>query len=149
MEAGFARIMVAFDGSEDSLKATRIACSLAKKYGSKVTVVHVYSFPTYVYGGATPAPLPDVQPLEDAAKAKGTATLNRGLAVAGECGVDADGELIEAQSTVQALVEYAAREHADLIVAGTRGMTGFKKLIVGSVSDGLVNHAECPVLVVR
>jgi nucleotide-binding universal stress UspA family protein len=37
----------------------------------------------------------------------------------------------------------------DLVVAGTRGMTGLKKLVMGSVSNGLVSHAKCPVLVVR
>ena len=46
-------------------------------------------------------------------------------------------------------MEFAASEKADLVVTGTRGMTGFRKLIMGSVSSGLVNHAHCPVLVVR
>jgi len=149
VEAGFEKILVAFDGSEDSVKAARLACSLAKKYGSKVTVAHVYSFAVFAYGGATPMPVPDIQPLEEAAKAKGMSILNRGLAIARECGADAEGELIEAPSIVQALVEYAAKEGVDLIVAGTRGMTGFKKLIMGSVSNGIAGHAECPVLVVR
>ena len=149
MEVGFEKILVAFDGSEDSVKAARLACSLAKKYGSKVTVAHVYSFAVFAYGGATPMPVPDIQPLEEAAKAKGMSILNRGLAIARECGADAEGELIEAPSIVQALVEYAAKEGVDLIVAGTRGMTGFKKLIMGSVSNGIAGHAECPVLVVR
>ena len=149
MEASFGRILVAFDGSEDSVKAARLACSLAKKYGSKVTVAHVYSFASFAYGGATPMPVPDLQPLEEAAKTKGLAVLNRGLAVAKECGADAEGELIEAPSIVQALVEYASKEKVDLIVVGTRGMTGFRKLIIGSVSSGLAGHAECPVLVVR
>jgi len=149
LEAGFSRILVAFDGSDDSVKAARLACSLAKKYGSRVTVAHVYSFSVFAYGGATPMSMPDVQPLEDAAKARGMSILNKGLAVARECGADVDGELIEAPSIVQALVEYAAKEHADLIVTGTKGMTGFKKLIMGSVSSGLAGHADCPVLVVR
>lgn len=149
MEVGFSRILVAFDGSEDSVKAARLACSLAKKYGSTVTVAHVYSFAVFAYGGATPMPIPDLQPLEEAAKTKGMSTLNRGLAIARECGADAEGELIEAPSIVQALVEYAEKEKVDLIVVGTRGMTGFKKLILGSVSSGLAGHAECPVLVVR
>jgi len=149
VEVGFEKILVAFDGSEDSVKAARLACSLAKKYGSKVTVAHVYSFAVFAYGGATPMPVPDIQPLEEAAKAKGMSILNRGLAIARECGADAEGELIEAPSIVQALVEYAAKEGVDLIVAGTRGMTGFKKLIMGSVSNGIAGHAECPVLVVR
>ena len=148
-EPGFRKILVAFDGSEDSLKATRLACSLASKYGSQLVVAHVYSFAVFAYGGATPMPMPDVQPLEDAARSKGLATLNRGLEVAKEAGQSAKGELIEAPSIVQALIEYAEREKVDLMVAGTRGMTGFKKLILGSVSNGLAAHATCPVMVVR
>lgn len=149
MQSGFQNILVAFDGSEDSVKATRIACSISRAFGSRLVIVHIYSFAIYAYGGATPMPLPDVQPLEDVAKSKGKSVLNRGIEVAKEEGVDAVGELIEAPSTVQALVEYAAKEKADLIVVGTRGTTGFKKLIMGSVSNGLASHAECPVLVVR
>ena len=148
-EEEFQRILVAFDGSEDSVKATRIACSIARKFGSHVTMAHVYSFAIYAYGGATPMPMPDIQPLEDAARSKGMSMLNKGLEVAKEAGVSAVGELIEAPSTVQALVEYAAKEKVDLIVVGTRGTTGFKKLIMGSVSNGLASHSHCPVLVVR
>lgn len=145
----FQRILVAFDGSEDSIKATRIACSIARKFGSRVAIVHVYSFAIFAYGGAAPMPMPDIRPLEDAAKAKGMSVLNRGIDVAREAGVSAVGELIEASSTVQALVEYATKEKIDLIVVGTRGMTGFRKIIMGSVSNGLTSHADCPVLVVR
>lgn len=149
MAGDFGKILVAFDGSEDSITATRIACSLARKYDSKVAVVHVYSFALLAYGGATPMTMPDIQPLEDAAKSKAGSILQQGVEAARKEGVDVVGELIEAPSIVQALVEYAAKEKVDLIVTGTRGMTGFKKLILGSVSSGLVSHAECPVLVVR
>jgi len=148
-QQGFRKILVAFDGSEDSVKASRLACSLALKYGSEVLIAHVYSFALFAYGGATPMPMPDVRPLEDAAKEKGLAVLNRGLEIAKKNGVNPRGELIEAPSIVQALVEFAAKEGVDLIVVGTRGMTGFKKLIMGSVSSGLAGHAECPVLIVR
>jgi nucleotide-binding universal stress UspA family protein len=146
---GFRKIMVAFDGSEDSVKASRLACSLAQKFGSQLIVVHVYSFALVAYGGATPMPMPDVRPLEEASKAKALAILDRGLDIAKEFGVAAQGKLIEAPSIVQALVEYGTKEGVDLMVAGTRGMTGLKKLMMGSVSSGLVGHAKCPVLVVR
>lgn len=146
---GFSKIMVAFDGSEDSVKASRLACSLAQKYGSQLIIVHVHSFTVVAYGGATPMPMPDVRPLEEASKAKALDILNKGLDIAKECGVAAQGKLIEAPSIVQALVEYSTKEGVDLIVAGTRGMTGLKKLVMGSVSSGLVGHAKCPVLVVR
>ena len=146
---GFARILVAFDGSDDSVRAVRTACSLASKYGAELKVLHVYSFAVFAYGGAAPMPVPDVQPLEDAAKARGMATLSKGLEVARGEGVKATGELLEASSVVQAVVEYAEKDRTDLIIMGTRGMTGFKRLVMGSVSTGIVGHAHCPVLVVR
>ncbi|MDG6966077.1 MAG: universal stress protein, partial [Nitrososphaerota archaeon] len=77
------------------------------------------------------------------------AVLSRGVQLAAQAGANAKGELLEAASVVEAPVGFATDQKADLIVVGTRGMTGFKKLIVGSVSSGLVGHSHCPVLVVR
>ena len=148
-EAGFGRILVAFDGSKDSQKAMGLACSLALKFGSELTVVHVFSSPSVGYGATSGMPVPDYKILEDSKKAAAKEVLSKGLQLAAQEGVEAKGELIEAPSVVEALVEFAAGKKADLIVTGTRGMTGFKKLILGSVSSGLVNHAHCPVMIAR
>ena len=50
---------------------------------------------------------------------------------------------------VEAIVDTASKEKSQLVVIGTRGMTGLKKVLLGSVSNGVVNHSPCPVLVVR
>jgi nucleotide-binding universal stress UspA family protein len=146
---GFGTILVAFDGSKDSQKAVGLACSLATKFGSELTVVHVFSSPSIGYSATSGLPIPDYRVLEDTKKAAAKEVLSKGLELAAKEGVKAKGELIEAPSVVEALVEFAANKKADLIVAGTRGMTGFKKLILGSVSSGLVNHSHCPVLIAR
>jgi nucleotide-binding universal stress UspA family protein len=148
-ETKFGRIVVAFDGSKDSVKAVQLACSIASKYQSNVTIVHVYSSPMIVFSAGAGMPMPDYKDLEDAAKETGQKVLSQGVQVASQAGVKADGELLEAQSVVEALVDFSKNDNADLVVVGTRGMTGFKKLILGSVSSGLVGHAHCPVLVVR
>ncbi|MFY9794694.1 MAG: universal stress protein [Candidatus Nitrosopolaris sp.] len=57
--------------------------------------------------------------------------------------------IIDAMSIVGAIVEYAERENIDLLVIGSRGLTGFKKLLVGSVASGVVTYAHCPVMVVK
>ena len=145
----FRKVLVAFDGSDDSVRAVETACSIASKYGSALTVVHVYSPTLPPYAGVAPMPVPELEGAMAVSKVRAQSVLTRGLEVAQSRGAAVKGELIEASSTVQAIVEYASSEKADLIVVGTRGMTGFKKLIVGSVSSGLVGHAECPVLVVR
>ena len=143
------KIVVAFDGSTDSTKAVQLAASLASKYGSSIIVVHVYPSPAIGFSAASGMPIPDYGDLEDAAKGSGQAIMSKGMQLAQELGVKARGELIEAPSVVEAIVNFSASEKADLIVVGTRGMTGFKQLILGSVSSGLVSHAKCPVLVAR
>ncbi|MDG7011179.1 MAG: universal stress protein [Nitrososphaerota archaeon] len=145
----FRSIIVAFDGSKDSEKAVRVACSMGKEYGAKVTLVHVYRSPSTVFAPGPGMPVPDFADLEKATEEAGRAILSRGIDVASESGVKAKGELVESSSAVEAIVTYAMQEKADLIVVGTRGMTGFRKLVLGSVSTGVVGHAGCPVLVVR
>ena len=145
----FARVVVAFDGSKDSMRAVKLAGSFASKYRSEITVVHVFSSPAIGFSAASGIPVPDYKPLEDAKKEAARGVLSDGLRLASSEGFEAKGELIEAPSVVEALAEFATQEKSNLIIAGTRGMTGFKKLIVGSVSSGLVNHAPCNVLIAR
>jgi nucleotide-binding universal stress UspA family protein len=145
----FGKIMVAFDGSKDSVKAVDFGCSLADKYGSTLVVVHVYSTAFPLYSGVAPVPVPEFEGAEALSKERARGVLADGIELAEGHGMKARGELLEASSTIQALLEFASSEKADLIVVGTRGVTGFKKLILGSVSSGLVSHSECPVLVVR
>lgn len=60
------------------------------------------------------------------------------------------GELLRApKSIVEGKILAASRNKIDLIVIGTRGLGGFKKLLLGSVSSGVITHAPCNVLVVR
>lgn len=146
---GFTKIVVAFDGSKDSEKAVRLAGLVASKQGSSVILIHVYPSPALGFSAASGMPIPDYGELEEAAKIAGQETLSRGLKLASEAGVKAKGELVEAPSVVEAIVNFASSQNADLIVVGTRGMTGFKKLILGSVSSGLIGHAGCAVLVAR
>ncbi len=141
--------MVAFDGSKDSVKAVDFGCSLAEKYGSTLIIVHVYSITFPPYSGVAPVPVPEIEEAEALSKERARGVLADGIELVESQGIKAKGELLQASSTVQALLEFATSEKVDLIVVGTRGMTGFKKLILGSVSSGLVSHSECPVLVVR
>ena len=145
----FRNIVVAFDGSKDSEKAVQVACSISAKYGSKVTILHVYHSPSTVFAPGPGMPVPDFGDLEQAAEETGRGVLTRGLDIASKSGVRAKGELVKSSSPVEAVVTFTSQAKSDLIVVGTRGMTGFKKLVLGSVSTGVVSHASCPVLVVR
>jgi nucleotide-binding universal stress UspA family protein len=52
-------------------------------------------------------------------------------------------------SVVPAIVDYAVKNQVDLIVTGTKGRSGFTKLLLGSVASGVVTYANCPVMVVK
>lgn len=146
---GFKRILAAFDGSDDSKKAVKAACAIAKSFDSKLEVVHVYSVPVYSYGGPGGLPQVSIQSLATSAKESAIEVVDEGLKLARDEGVEARGEALESVSVVEAIVECALKEKMQLVVIGTRGMTGFKKMLLGSVSNGVVNHSPCPVLVVR
>jgi len=65
-------------------------------------------------------------------------------------GVDARIKVLRAgDSIARAIVDFSEGEQADLIVVGTRGFGGLKRMVLGSVSTGLLNEASCPVIVVR
>ena len=57
--------------------------------------------------------------------------------------------IIAEESIVKEIIEYSERENIDLIIIGTRGRTGFKKVLLGSVASGVLNFAHCPVLIVK
>lgn len=56
---------------------------------------------------------------------------------------------IDVKSVIESILDYASHKNIDLIVIGTRGRTGLKRFFMGSVANGVLQHAHCPVLVVR
>jgi nucleotide-binding universal stress UspA family protein len=70
--------------------------------------------------------------------------------MASEQGVKFTAEtILDVASAADSIVNYAENKKVDLIVIGTKGRTGLKRLILGSVASGVVTHASCPVLVLR
>ena len=58
--------------------------------------------------------------------------------------------IIERSTSIErTIIEYAEREKVDLIIVGSKGKTGIKKLLLGSVASAVVTHSHCPVLVIK
>jgi len=143
----FTKILVAYDGSEISNKALDQGLEWVRTHpGTRLTVLHVYHFPAVVVGEAFVAATPDMNEAvyEEAEK---VAELARTRIA--ESSVQAVVETLEAQPAAEAIIDYARKNQFELIIVGSRGLTGFKELMLGSVSHHVVQHSPVPVLVVK
>ena len=150
----FSKILVPIDGSEPAFHAAHIANNIANKLNSEIIVLYVVVSPSKseyanLTGLVTPKQIDMIvenakkqardwfNRTEDMIKEKNpnikvsTKVILTGIAVYGE------------------IIQYADQENIDLIVIGTRGRSGVKKLLLGSTASGVVTYAECPVLVTK
>ena len=136
------RIIVGIDPSEHARRALRWALAQARPLGSQVELVHAFQAPDT---GALPG-YPRAINEEDVKKVANH-VLDDALA---EVGDEAEGISIQRSVAVgsPASVLCQAAKEGDLLVIGARGLGGFKGLMVGSVSQQVVAHAPCPVVVV-
>jgi len=137
---GWKKILLATDGSKHSLNATEKAIDFAKSYGGTLTAISVVDVPDELYAEA-----PTVVD-ELVRKAKGYAENVKNMARA--AGVEVNTQVREGESH-EAVTRLAKDEGADLIVMGSHGRTGVKRLLMGSVTEKVIGHAPCPVLVVK
>jgi nucleotide-binding universal stress UspA family protein len=147
------KILVAVDGSKPSLDASEQAISLAAKYEADLIAVHVvspgvrYDYLEDVITPGLPASLKEVIVL---AMENGQKYLDEVKQKASESKLEVQTEvLIGATSVVKEIVEYAAEHKIDLIVIGTRGISGIKRMLLGSTASGVLSYAHCPVLIVK
>lgn len=140
----FKRILVAYDGSQHAKKALEVAIDIAKKYGAKIYIVEVVDTATILSLSIGPVPADVIDSMRDKAKAD----LNDAEAKARSEGVQVETALLEGDPA-NAVVEYADRIGADLIITGSRGLSTIKRVLLGSVSTGIVTHSNKPVLVVK
>jgi nucleotide-binding universal stress UspA family protein len=145
------KILVAIDGSEHSFKASEYALELAKSFGAQLYAVTV----TYI-------PASDHKSQKEVlSKSLVEDSSNNSMKDAGnwfenftqnakEDNIQLKTELINSARPVDyVILEYAEEQKIDLIVVGTKGRTGFKKLMLGSIASSIVTYAHCPVMVVK
>lgn len=129
----------------DRHEALRLAAGEARLHGARLRVVVVWQLSSLVYGsGYIAFDESTFDAVRDGAQSiadKAVATVAK-LAPAVEC----EALVLEGQPAEELL---RAAKDADLVVVGSRGLGGFKRLMLGSVSDQVVHHATCPVLVVH
>lgn len=138
------KILVPVDFSEPSGRALDHALELARLFNATIELLHVYHLAIIPSGPyAEPLPVEYSQGLRKSAQAELAAWLERVKAA----GVSGEAHLVEG-APAHEIVEAARRLGADQIVIGTRGLTGLKHLMLGSVADRVVRSAHCPVTTV-
>jgi len=138
----FASILVAVDGSESSKKAFDKSVFLAQKCNSKLYVVHVVL--DWEYGGDSAATFELIEEL----RTKGTELLEQCKKQSLQHNVQVK-TLLEQGDYAHEIIQVAKRNDCELIIMGSRGMSPFKELLLGSVSLKVIHHASCPVMIVR
>ncbi len=142
------KVLVAVDGSKPSLNASIYAIDFAKKNEAELIVLCIVSPVTY--SQFEYANVGRLREIEKDEKDKAEHDIDKVKQKATENNVKVKTEvLIKYTSAVKEIVEYAENNNIDLIVLGSRGRTGFKKLLLGSVANGVVTYSRCPVLVVK
>ncbi|HET7149273.1 MAG TPA: universal stress protein [Candidatus Nitrosopolaris sp.] len=154
----FARILLPIDGSEPSMKAGDYAIAVARRKGENNNaelialhvihseIKHVYS--TYSFGGSINQN--SIDGIIEDAKKKAQRWFDKVQEEADENNIKLRREItVNSRSVVGAVVDYAEHEGVDLIVIGSRGLSGFNKLLLGSTASGVITYAHCPVLVVK
>jgi nucleotide-binding universal stress UspA family protein len=137
-------IVVGVDGSKLSAQAVDFALRQAEWTGDRVLAVHAWHSPATTYDGGLGPLVFDPVEIEESAKVLVAESLAGVIEDHPDVGLDT--RLISGQPARALLI---AAESADLLVVGSRGHGGFAGLMLGSVSQGVLHHAHCPVAIVR
>ena len=150
----FSKILIPVDGSTNSMKAIDYAVNVAEKYKSEIIALHVlYSQTGFAFhketvaGAITSSSLNDLSLDAKQEAEKWFEEINKR---AEERKVQIKTEVVfTVVSIVEGILTHAEKENIDLIIIGSKGKSGWKKLIVGSVASGISTYAHCPILIVR
>ncbi|MGC8949097.1 MAG: universal stress protein [Thermoprotei archaeon] len=138
----FNKILVAYDGSDYAKRALDVAIDLALKYNAKLFIVEVADKDIFIKAGVSP-----FSNVLNAIVEKAKKDVEEATDIARSKGVNSEGIVLEGDPASM-ILEYTNTINADLIVTGTRGLSTFKKIFLGSVSSRIINEAKKPVLVV-
>ncbi len=154
MEKKLSKILVPLDGSPTSMEAADYAIMLSTLHHAQIVLLHVLNVAEY-YSSLqffeVKQPIESKEIIEEAKK-EANKWFNRVKKKIDEkLGTQTKLEtyIIISQSTVKSILDFAEEKNVDLIVVGTRGRSGIKKLLLGSTASGIVTYSSCPVIVVK
>ena len=142
----FQNILVPFDLSSPSNKAFKVALDLAQKYDSKITLI------TCVEGDAWHHKFYDARADTQLLKAQTKVAkkyMEKLEATANKVGVKIKLQIIKSTSVAKDIATFAKSRKMDLIVISSHGRTGFDKLVLGSVANGVIQRTSVPVLLIK
>jgi nucleotide-binding universal stress UspA family protein len=150
--AGGMQVLVAFDGSPHASAAVDLLAKLGLPRSAVVTLLHVVETHDYLTSRLMATGRSDLQRLAEevmqARKQAGSRMLEKAQRVLKRRSLTVDTLVAEGHAA-EAILKTAERIRADLVVMGSRGLTGMKRLLLGGVSHRVARHAPCSVLVVR
>src|SRR3712207_2104926 len=141
------KILLATDGSEEAALAARTAADIAQKTDSELHVVHVRGISVYIDPSTETARI--IHAAEETARREAQETLDAQVEQIKAAGGEVAQTYVRLGRPAEEIIILADEIDAGLVVLGSRGLGGIRRLLLGSVSDGVVRHAHCPVLVVR
>lgn len=149
--AAIKSILVAVDGSPNAQRALETAIDMAKGMDAELRIAHVVFVPTLAWSMGVPGSAVPTEQIEEDAEEAGRALLDKAVKFASESGLaGAKPELVtDLVSPAQGIVQLAEHDGVDIIVVGTRGNGGFKKLLLGSVANSVLHYAPSSVLVTK
>jgi nucleotide-binding universal stress UspA family protein len=148
------KIMVAIDGSETSMRAAEYAIAMTKNANNKDVLligITIIDLGRLNYSFFVTAPSYGSKELEEK-RQEAKKWLNQLDELSKENNVPQfKSEIIEdvVSRIGGAIVNYAEKEKVDLIVVGTRGRSGLKRMLIGSVASDILHYAQCPVMIVK
>ena len=140
------KILVPFDGSGYSEKAFEKGLEIAEKFGSEIIVMTVVQSKISDSAGMS---LERMQEIQDEEEDMATTMLKKLEGKANAKKVSFSIKIIHNPSSSEGIVNYADSNNIDLVVMGSHGRTGFRKIVLGSVASGVVGHSKCPVLITK
>lgn len=142
-------VLVPIDASNHAQNALRFAADWANTHDADMHVMHAANVPTASELALVEEYSYDINELYNASEKLGQDLVKAGIAKARELGVNSVTGSVSAGDPAEAIVDKATELPAELIVMGTRGMSDWKNLLLGSVSHKVLQLAPCTTVIVR